>query len=148
MPRILVLEDEPEVNALLRDVLTVEGYDVVCLSHPSQVASALLITNPDLFLIDLMLPGSNGTEVARDLRMSRFAGVPIIAVSASVLQCHMAERCGVFDETIRKPFDVDELIDSIKRCLAAPVSALGQATDDAADGRRQWMPRVMLGDAG
>lgn len=145
MTRIVVLEDEVEVGTLLRDVLISAGYEVTSLSHPSQVERELLATRPDLFVIDIMLPGISGIDVAEDLRRSRFGQVPIIAMSASTLRSHMAERCSVFDATIRKPFDVDELLDLVTRCLSSDGKA--RAAGRMAPGQSPGTLRLSPGSA-
>jgi CheY-like chemotaxis protein len=64
-----------------------------------------------------MLAQTNGIDMARTLHQGRFAQTRMIAMSASVLMAHTAKRSGPFDETIRKPFDLDDLFVAIDRCL-------------------------------
>lgn len=119
MPYVVVLEDERDIRTLLCDALDSQGYQVVCPPHPAQLDDYLLDCDPDLFLIDLMLPRTSGIEVVQKLQTGPFADVPRIAMSASVLMAQLAEHSGLFQETIRKPFDLDELFSVIDRCLAA-----------------------------
>lgn len=130
MPCIVVLEDERDIRTLLCDALESLGYQVECLAHPAQLAGYLVDHEPDLFLIDLMLPRTSGIEVARALQAGRFAAVPRLAMTASVLMAQMAQRSGLFQETIRKPFDLDDLFQTVDHCLAGTHSAGGDQPRD------------------
>jgi CheY-like chemotaxis protein len=76
-----------------------------------------------MFLVDLMLPGCNGIELARRLRDMGFEQTPIVATSASRGMLAGAEASGLFDETLPKPFDLSTLLDCVDRFLSARRSA-------------------------
>lgn len=109
---VVVVEDEPFVQELLRDVLEPEGFSVVAVSHPD----ALHIDpadDVDLILIDLMLPTRSGVKLAGQLRANGFAHTPIVAISASQIMLHVAAESGLFQGTLSKPFDLNLLLDCV-----------------------------------
>jgi DNA-binding response OmpR family regulator len=111
---IVVVEDEPELRELLEVVLQAEGYQVLSFAEPSPV-TRLRETgeDPDLFLIDLMLPDMSGIELAERLADSGFTQTPKIAMSASREWVNEARESRLFQETIRKPFEIDDLLHSV-----------------------------------
>ena len=107
--RILVIEDDPSIVAGLELNLSLEGYEVVSASdgeHGLRIAGE---TPPDLVLLDIMLPGMNGLEVLRQLRLSD-PDIPVLVLTArgeeadKVLGLQMGA-----DDYISKPFSVSEL---------------------------------------
>ena len=75
---IVVVDDEPGVLEVVRDLLELEGYPVLCCDHPGQVVSVTEGTQPSLFLIDIMLPGTSGIELAEQLRANDFRQTPCL----------------------------------------------------------------------
>jgi two-component system, OmpR family, response regulator MtrA len=115
--QIVVIDDEQGVLDLLYDLLEMEGFTVVCLSEPRQVEGLKQSANPSLFLIDIMLPGTSGIELAEQLRADEFPDTPIIAMSASRFMVNAAKGTGLFQDTISKPFDVNEIVATVERHL-------------------------------
>jgi DNA-binding response OmpR family regulator len=111
--RVVVIEDEPVVQDLLRDVLEAEGYDVLGLATAGAARTLRPADVADLFLVDLMLPDGRGVQLAADLRESGFAHVPMVAMSADRLALLLASRSGLFQEAIAKPFDLYTLLDAV-----------------------------------
>ena len=120
---ILVVEDELDLLQLVRDVLRMEGYDIVSTSDPRQMDDVLAGKHPDLFLLDVMLPGTSGIELARELRERGFGDTPMIAMSASRAMTAFARQSGEFQAVIDKPFDIDGLLGEIERCIASSIEA-------------------------
>jgi DNA-binding response OmpR family regulator len=114
---IVIIDDEQGVLDVLSDLLEDEGFRVVCLDHPKQVASLEERIRPCLFLIDIMLPGESGIDVARQLRAHSFGSVPMIAMSASVSWVQAARATGLFQDTLAKPFELDALLAAVERNL-------------------------------
>lgn len=114
---IVVVEDEPEIMEMIRDLLHMAGYDVVGFTHPSLLETLDPSTPPDLFVIDLMLPAMSGIEVAQWLRERGYAHTPMIAISASRLMQQFAHESHAFQATLAKPFDVATLLERVDRCL-------------------------------
>lgn len=112
---VVVIEDEPDVLELLCDLLRSTGYVAVGVADPRRLPELLGELRPDLFLVDLMLPGSSGIEVAQDLRRRGFTQTPMIAISASRLMRRTADDSALFQATLPKPFDVEAILDTIER---------------------------------
>ena len=73
-PRILIVEDEPKLGQLLIDYLRAASYAPTLISHGDQVLPYVRQTPPDLILLDLMLPGTDGLTLCREIR--RFSDIP------------------------------------------------------------------------
>lgn len=119
-----VIEDEPELLELLRILLESSGFSVAAVDHPDGVHEMMQSMHPDLFVVDLMLPGTNGIDLARQLRASGGADTPMIALSASKLMLEVANASNLFQATMSKPFDVFTLLEYVQqytRDRAAPV---------------------------
>jgi two-component system, cell cycle response regulator DivK len=117
--RILVVEDNPLNFKLVRDVLEYAGYEVVGAESGEE---GLLLAGdlpPDLVLMDLQLPGIDGTETLRRLRRGVLADdVPVIAVSALVMdRDHAAAETAGFDGYLNKPISVRALPDQVASFL-------------------------------
>jgi DNA-binding response OmpR family regulator len=110
---IIVVEDEPSVLELLRDMLRMNDYRVVGVCRPKLLLEMLHSFQPDLFLIDIMLPDMSGIELAEALRQAGQTA-PIVTMSASKLMSEVASQSPAVDESIDKAFDVVALLDSIK----------------------------------
>ena len=114
---IVVVEDEQDVADILQEVLEMEGYAVKPFSHPDALERQLADMQPDLFLIDIMLPKTSGIELAQQLRDRHYSDIPMIAMTASLLMSRVATETGMFADTLNKPFDLDDLLASVEQCL-------------------------------
>jgi two-component system response regulator MtrA len=116
-PEVVVIDDEPAILALVRDVLESEGLCVLAVDTPDRALGIARIVRPDVFLVDLMLPGINGIELARRMREQGLTSTPMVAMSASRGMLSMAERSELFDEILAKPFELDTLLGCVERFL-------------------------------
>jgi two-component system response regulator BaeR len=114
--KILVVEDEPRLAALLRDYLVKAGYEPHLLRDGMEVIPWVREQAPDLILLDLMLPGKDGVEICKEVRS--FSGVPIIMVTARVEEIDrlLGLELGA-DDYICKPFSPREVIARTKAVL-------------------------------
>ncbi len=132
--RILVVEDEPKLSALLRDYLQAAGYQVDCLADGLAVVPAIRAAAPDLMLLDLMLPGRDGREICQDVRS--FSNLPIIMITARVEEIDrlLGLELGA-DDYICKPFSPREVVARVKailrRCAVTPAAPAGLVLDEA-----------------
>jgi two-component system, cell cycle response regulator DivK len=126
--RILVVEDNPLNLKLVRDVLQVAGYDVI-EAHTGEEGLHLAREDPpDLVLMDLQLPGIDGTETLRRLRQDSLARkVPVVAVTAFAM-AEDRERAALagFDGYIEKPISVRALPGQIEGFLTWASEATGE----------------------
>jgi len=117
MKKILVVEDDKEINNLLKDYLTEQGYSIFSAFQGLEAIS-IIRENKDISMIilDLMLPFQSGDKVLSKLR--EFSDVPVIVVSAKdTVQTKIdIIRMGA-DDYITKPFDLDELLVRIEAVL-------------------------------
>ncbi|WP_440997501.1 response regulator [Arhodomonas sp. SL1] len=136
--RILIVEDEQRLASLLADYLRNAGYEPHCLADGSEVVEWVRAHDPELILLDLMLPGQDGMSVCRELR--RFSDVPIVMVTARVEEIDrlLGLELGA-DDYICKPFSPREVVARVKAILRrarrsepVPGSARGLAVDEAA----------------
>ena len=116
---VIVIDDERDVLELVRDVLCDEGFPVMALDHPERAIGIADQVRPQMFLVDLMLPGCSGIELARRIRQLGLDNTPIVAMSASPGMLTMAEASGLFDDTLAKPFDLNSLLDCVDRFVNA-----------------------------
>jgi DNA-binding response OmpR family regulator len=116
---VVVVEDEPDIAGLLCELLVLHGFEPLWAAGMQQIEAALSDKKPDMFLIDVMLRGTSGIEVARDLQRAGYAKTPMVAMSASLTMVRFAEESGLFREVLEKPFDIDGLAALISRCMPA-----------------------------
>jgi two-component system response regulator BaeR len=132
--RILIVEDEPKLAALLSDYLQQAGFEVIRLDNGLEVASRVREQTPDLVLLDLMLPGKDGLEVCKEIRS--FSSVPIVMVTARVEEIDrlLGLELGA-DDYICKPFSPREVVARVKAVLrragAATLQAEGLVLDES-----------------
>src|SRR5258706_8909040 len=110
-PRILIVEDEPDLQELVRHHLARERYDVATAGDGETALRDAQRRIPDLVVLDLMLPGIDGLEVCRRLKADpRTSAVPIVMLTAKGEETDavigLAQGA---DDYIRKPFGVKEL---------------------------------------
>jgi two-component system, cell cycle response regulator DivK len=117
--RILVVEDNALNLKLIRDVLQVAGYEVVEATTGEQGIALAIEGRPDLILMDLQLPGIDGSEALRSIRGDpRTQAIPVVAVSAFAMKAdrERAYRDG-FDGYLEKPISVRALPDQVSGFL-------------------------------
>jgi DNA-binding response OmpR family regulator len=114
--RILVVEDEPVINQAVADRLTAEGYDVVRAWDGPGAVAADAEHEPDLVVLDVMLPGYDGHEVCRRVQARR--PVPVIMLTARDDEADVLVGLGVgADDYLTKPFRMRELVARIATLL-------------------------------
>lgn len=113
MCRILIVEDDPMIQGLLGDILQEEGFQTV-VAADGQTGVQLARTNqPDLILMDIMLPVLDGAAAIRTLKADPdTSSIPIIAMSAGANLVKLAEALPA-DAVLRKPFNLDVLLASV-----------------------------------
>lgn len=117
--RILVIEDEANIQELLRYNLEKNGYKVTVSGNGAEGLEEAIVNVPDLILLDLMLPGLDGLEVCKRLRMEkRTKKVPIFMLTAKSeeLDKVLGLELGA-DDYITKPFSIKELIARIRAAM-------------------------------
>lgn len=116
MTKILVVEDDKEINRLLCDILSENQYECVPEYSGTRALETMRNGSFDMVLLDLMLPGVTGEELLRELR--RFSAIPVIIISAkdeTTVKVDML-RTGA-DDYITKPFDNGEVLARVESNL-------------------------------
>ena len=113
MTKILVVEDDKEINKLVSDFLVSNGYEVVSLFDGLKATDAVKNEGADLVILDLMLPYKNGDMVLADIR--KISNIPVIIVSAKETTQNKIDllRLGA-DDYMTKPFDLEEVLARIE----------------------------------
>lgn len=116
--RVLLVDDDTEIIESMRTVLESRGYTVLTARDGNQGLVMAESENPDLVVLDMMMPKRSGFLVLEKLRRSRPVPMRVIMITANEGSRHKAyaEMLGV-DDYIRKPFAMDRLLDSVDRLL-------------------------------
>ncbi|MGE5334246.1 MAG: winged helix-turn-helix domain-containing protein [Nitrososphaerota archaeon] len=118
-PRILIVDDEPNLVDLLHDYLSREGYEVATAPDGPQGLEASHTFAPDLVVLDVMLPGMDGVEVCRQIR--RFSDAYILMLTARTEEIDKLIGLSVgADDYVTKPFSPREVVARIKAMLRRP----------------------------
>ena len=114
--KILVVEDEKKIAKVIAAYLEREGYDVITTASGTQALQMAESDNPDLVVLDLMLPDLSGEEVCAELR--RRSDVPIIMVTARTTENERVHGLTIgADDYLTKPFSPKELVARVKTIL-------------------------------
>jgi DNA-binding response OmpR family regulator len=120
--RILIVEDEPAMVAGLRDNFEYEGYEVISAADGAEGLARALADNPDLVVLDVMMPQMSGLDVCKQLKAQRPA-LPIIMLTARGQEIDKVVGLELgADDYVTKPFSIRELMARVKAVLrrAAP----------------------------
>lgn len=117
MARVLIAEDEPDLMKALRDNLEFEGYQVIAATDGEAALQAALKENPDLLLLDIMMPKMDGLDVCRKVREAGFM-IPILMLTAKSQEVDVVRglEAGA-DDYVTKPFSIRELLARVKAAL-------------------------------
>ena len=118
--KILILDDDYEIIDSIRYALEGEGYLVVIARDGNQALALAERENPDLMILDMMMPKRSGFLVLEKLRRVREIPLPVIMITGNEGSRHKAyaELLGVSDY-IRKPFAMDRLLQAVEKLLPA-----------------------------
>jgi two-component system KDP operon response regulator KdpE len=132
---ILVVDDEERIVNFLRSKLEASGYDVLTAANGLEALGLAQSENPDLILLDLLMPQMDGLQTLKELR--RFSPVPVIILTARGADADKIKglRLGA-DDYLAKPFNPDELVARIEAVSRRLVPAE----------KRKTMDRFCLGD--
>lgn len=118
---ILVVDDDPLIQKILRDPLERAGYHVKVASHGLEALQVVKDQRPDLIILDILMPMLDGFKTARLLKFDkRFKDIPIIVLTSRATEGErkMGENVGA-NEFLYKPFRLPQVLDVVKRYLNA-----------------------------
>lgn len=117
MSKILIIEDEIEIADLEKDYLELSGFDVTIANEGSKGLELALQEEYDIIILDLMLPGMDGFEVCKNIRVKK--DIPILMVSAKKDDIDKIRGLGLgADDYMTKPFSPSELVARVKAHMA------------------------------
>ena len=111
--KILVIEDDEDIQDILTLILKEEGYEVVS-SRDGKIVEEIKIIKPDLVLCDIWVPTVKGSEICRIIKSDEATKhIPFILISTSIKLSNLAFECGA-DDYIQKPFQIKEVTTLLK----------------------------------
>ena len=126
--RILIIEDDPHILLGLTEALSGEGYEVEGCRDGGQAAARIKQTQPDLIVLDVMLPHKNGYDICRELRASK-NGVPVLMLTAKGQEIDKVVGLELgADDYVTKPFGLRELIARVHALLRRAQPGAGSAS--------------------
>jgi DNA-binding response OmpR family regulator len=138
-PKILVVEDEPALVDTLEYSLTRQGYDVRVATDGMKALEMARQTQPDLVVLDIMLPQLDGYEVCRILRQEQSAPIIMLTARADEVDKVVGLEVGA-DDYLTKPFSMRELIARVKALLRRVRLVREEMTATSSDSARADMP--------
>ena len=120
MVKILVVDDDIHATTLFKTILTAKGYEAIIVNDSATAVQEANTTNPELIILDLMMPEPNGFEVCKMLRAGpKFSRTPIVIFTA--MGDNESKKTALeigADEFLTKPFRVEELMHKIQTLIA------------------------------
>jgi len=137
--RILIVDDEPDIRELVGEILADEGYEILKAGDAAEARELRGQHSPDLILLDVWMPGTDGISLLREWREADSLGCPVVMISGhgSVEAAVEATRLGAFD-FIEKPVSMAKLLVTVGNALEA-----GRLKRENAGLRSQQAPAVM-----
>jgi two-component system KDP operon response regulator KdpE len=131
--RVLVVDDEPQIQRFLNVALTAAGYEVVSAETGAQALRLAVTSAPDLIVLDLGLPDRDGKDVLSDIRA--FSQTPVIILSARDRESEKIEALDLgADDYVEKPFGIGELTARLRAALRHRATAAHPAQRIEIDG--------------
>ena len=116
-PTLLVVEDDPDLQAVLARILTSEGYEVITATDGEAGLAEALGRAPDLVILDVGLPVKDGVEVVRELREHGFLAPALMLTARGSLEDRVTGLDAGADDYLPKPFELPELLARVKALL-------------------------------
>ena len=117
-PTVLVVDDDPVIQTLLQVNFEMEGYHVITAGDGEEGLARARADQPDIVLLDVMMPKMDGLQVATALRVDpETRAIPILLLSAKAQAADVQAGKDVADDYITKPFDPLELLDRVSRLM-------------------------------
>lgn len=132
-PKILIVDDEPNIRDLLTTSLRFAGFAVRAVGNGASAISAVLEEEPDLIVLDVMLPDMNGFSVTKRLRSSGFTSPILFLTAKDDTEDKITGLTVGGDDYVTKPFSLDEIVARIKAILRRTMQAEEDAVIKAGD---------------
>lgn len=116
MPKILVVDDDPAISEMLTIVLEAEGFEAKPVTDGLEAIPAFHSYQPDLILLDLMLPGMSGVDICKEIRKESAVPIVMLTAKTDTVDVVLGLESGA-DDYITKPFKPRELVARIRARL-------------------------------
>ena len=115
--RILVVDDDPDIGIMIKTILEYHGYLVTVTSKAEQAETLLRSGSFGLLIMDMLLSGTNGTDICTRLKQDPTTGhVPVIMISAHPNAQQVCREAGA-EDFISKPFEMQEILSRIEKYI-------------------------------
>ncbi len=125
LPKILIVDDEPQILRFLRASLPPHGYDCVEALNAAEALKAFSVEKPDALILDLGLPDKDGFSVISEIRTHALTPIIVLSARSDIEGKVKALEFGA-DDYITKPFDMAELLARLKAALRHGLQATGE----------------------
>ena len=113
MKKVLIVDDDPDIAEVVSALLSRNGFEVSTYDTGYRAVEVIKERNPDLVLLDINLPGKQGTDICRELK--QISNIPpILLFSAHANERNILAECKA-DGFVSKPFDIKQLVDMVSR---------------------------------
>ncbi|WP_338654527.1 response regulator transcription factor [Sporosarcina psychrophila] len=127
--KVLIIEDETELADIIRDYLKKDNFEVIICNSGNEALTIFNKVQPDIILLDLMLPGIDGLEILRNIRLQ--STLPVIITSAKETELDRILGLGLgADDYVVKPFSIKELVARVKAQLRRATTFTNLQTDE------------------
>lgn len=117
MSRILIVDDQPKLLKSLQQGFSEEGFDVLTAETAESALTLALTNNPDVLILDRMLPGRDGVEVLRELRLRGLSTAVLLLTARDQVRDRIEGLEAGADDYLVKPFDFGELLARVRALL-------------------------------
>ena len=116
--KILVIERDEDICQIISHILSEEGYEPILCRTEHGIFDTIVLNNPDIILLDIIRPTEQGTELCRAIKVTDTTKhIRVIVLSTHAKIGDVKQVCA--DEVVKKPFDIEELINLVKEQLAS-----------------------------
>ena len=126
LPKILIVDDEPQILRFLRTSLPAHGYECIEAGTAAQALKSFAKERPDAIILDLGLPDQDGFMVLQSIRSSALTPIVVLSARSDVEGKVKALELGA-DDYVTKPFDMSELLARLKAALRHGLQTIGEA---------------------
>jgi two-component system KDP operon response regulator KdpE len=125
--RVLVVDDEPQIQRFLKPALTASGYEVIAAETGAEALKLIATAAPDVVILDLGLPDMDGKDVLREMR--GFSQIPVLILSARDREAEKIEALDLgADDYVEKPFAIGEMMARLRAALRHVATAADEET--------------------
>ncbi|MBI4386485.1 MAG: response regulator [Elusimicrobia bacterium] len=122
--KVLVIDDEPEMLNLIRYTLEKAGYEISTCDNGRQAWDLIVKTNPDLLILDVMLPGIDGYSLQIKISQNEATrNIPIIVLTALEPSKTLFQKFAQVRGFMTKPFKTDALVEAVEKAIGRPTGA-------------------------